>query len=116
MGIILMRSLTSGVFQRLMAEAFPSIDAVLSDGWSGTAATELCAFGSVRGRGAGGSAGTALCRAEQRDLGRRRVEDRPGQAAQSLREVGKATYNPHTLVVDSRKGVGYTVIELIRDV
>ena len=39
MGIILMRPLTSGVFQRLMAEAFPYIDAVASDGWSGPAAT-----------------------------------------------------------------------------
>ena len=28
MGVILMRPLTSGVFQRLMAEAFPEIDAV----------------------------------------------------------------------------------------
>ncbi len=32
MGIILMRPLTSGVFQRLMAEAFPEID-VLDVGW-----------------------------------------------------------------------------------
>jgi hypothetical protein len=38
MGVILMRHLTSGVFQRLMAEAFPEIDAVASDGWSGPAA------------------------------------------------------------------------------
>ena len=38
MGVILMRPLTSGVFQRLMAEAFPSIDAVASDGWSGASA------------------------------------------------------------------------------
>jgi hypothetical protein len=53
MGIILMRPLTSGVFQWLMAEAFPSIDAVLSDGWSGAAAAQLCAFGSLRGRGTG---------------------------------------------------------------
>ena len=43
MGIVLMRPLTSGVFQRLMAEVFPEIDAVASDGWSGAAAAQLCA-------------------------------------------------------------------------
>ena len=35
MGVILMRPLTSGVFQRLMAEAFPEIDAVSRDGAGG---------------------------------------------------------------------------------
>ena len=75
MGIILMRPLTSGVFQRLMAEAFPEIDAVASDGWSGPAAAQLRALGSLRGRGAGGDARAAVCGAEQRDLGRRRVAD-----------------------------------------
>ena len=40
MGVILMRPLTSGVFQRLMAEAFPDIDAVASDGWSRSAAAK----------------------------------------------------------------------------
>jgi predicted aldo/keto reductase-like oxidoreductase len=44
MGVIVMRPLTSGVFQRLMAEAFPEIDAVASDGWSGPAAAQLRAF------------------------------------------------------------------------
>jgi predicted aldo/keto reductase-like oxidoreductase len=63
--VILMRPLTSGVFQRLMAEAFPDIDAVASDGWSGAAAAQLRALGPVRGCGAGWRAGTALCGAEQ---------------------------------------------------
>jgi hypothetical protein len=73
MGIILMRvsarrgSWTSGVFQRLMAETFPDIDAVASDGWSGPAAAQLCAFGPLRGRGVGPRARfvpsrDALCR------------------------------------------------------
>ena len=57
MGIILMRPLTSGVFQRLMAQAFPDIDAVASDGWSGAAAAQLRALGPVRGRRAGGDEG-----------------------------------------------------------
>ena len=35
MGIILMRPLTSGVFQRLMADAFPEIDTVFRDGAGG---------------------------------------------------------------------------------
>jgi hypothetical protein len=48
MGVILMRPLTSGVFQRLMAEASPEIDAVASDGWSGPTAAQLCALGPVR--------------------------------------------------------------------
>jgi hypothetical protein len=56
MGMILMRPLTSGVFQRLMAEAFPEIDAVASDGWSRAAAAQLRALGPIRGRGAGGDA------------------------------------------------------------
>jgi hypothetical protein len=59
MGVILMRvstrcgSLTSGVFRRLMAQAFPEIDAVASDGWSAQAAAQLRAIGPLRGRGAG---------------------------------------------------------------
>ena len=69
MGVILMRPLTSGVFQRLMAEAFPEIDAVASDGWRGPAAAQLRALGPLRGRSAGGDARAALCRAEQRDFG-----------------------------------------------
>ena len=73
MGIVLMRPLTSGVFQQLMAQAFPEIDAVASDGWSGAAAAQLCAFGPLRGRGAGRDARPAparyaVCGAEQRDL------------------------------------------------
>ena len=69
MGVILMRPLTSGVFQRLMAETFPEIDAVSSDGWSGPVATQLRALGPLRGRCAGGDSGASLCGAEQRDLG-----------------------------------------------
>ena len=57
MGVILMRPLTSGVFQHLMAEAFPDIDAASEGGWSGPAAAQLCALGSVRGRGVGGDVG-----------------------------------------------------------
>jgi aryl-alcohol dehydrogenase-like predicted oxidoreductase len=57
MGIVLMRPLTSGVFQRLMAQAFPQLDA-----------------GSSRGRGAGRHARAAVCGYEQHDLGRRFVE------------------------------------------
>jgi hypothetical protein len=53
MGIILMGPLASGVFQRLMAEAFPDIDAVASDGRSGPPSAQLRALGSVRGRGGG---------------------------------------------------------------
>jgi hypothetical protein len=54
MGVILMRPLTSGVFQRLMAEAFPEIDTVSRDGaGGGLAAAQLRTLGSVRGRGAG---------------------------------------------------------------
>jgi hypothetical protein len=53
MGVILMRPLTSEVFQRLMAEAFPDIDAVASDGRSGAAAAQLRALGPVRGCGPG---------------------------------------------------------------
>jgi hypothetical protein len=74
-GIILMRPLTSGVFQRLMAEAFPEIDTVFRDGAGrGPAAAQLCALGPVRGRGAGRRARNAppraaVCGAEQRDLG-----------------------------------------------
>jgi predicted aldo/keto reductase-like oxidoreductase len=43
MGVILMRPLTSGVFQRLMAEAFPEIDAVSRDGWTwGGCCSTMC--------------------------------------------------------------------------
>jgi hypothetical protein len=85
MGVILMRPLTSGVFQRLMAETFPDIDAVASDGWSGAAAAQLCAFGSVRGRGPGRYARAAICGAEQQDFGRRRVADRRARSAPQRR-------------------------------
>jgi hypothetical protein len=72
MGILLMRPLTSGVFQRLMAEAFPEIDTDSRVGAGrGPAAAQLRAFGSVRGCGAGRDARAAVCGAEQRDLGRR---------------------------------------------
>ena len=89
MGIILMRPLTSGVFQRLMAETFPEIDAVASDGGSGAAAAQLCALGPLRARSAGPRARfatprAAVCGAEQRDLGRRCVAHRPGGAARSV--------------------------------
>ena len=63
MGIILMRPLTSGVFQCLMARAFPEIDAVARDGWSGATAAQLRALGPVRGRGAGPRAQNATPRA-----------------------------------------------------
>jgi hypothetical protein len=59
MGVILMRPLTSGVFHRLMAEAWATIpvaldiDAASEAGWSGPAAVQLCALGPLRGRGAG---------------------------------------------------------------
>jgi hypothetical protein len=54
MGIILMCPLTSGVFQRLMAEAFPEIDSDSRVGAGrGPAVAQLRAFGSIRGRGAG---------------------------------------------------------------
>ena len=61
MGIILMRPLTSGVFQRLMAEAFPSTDAASEGGWSRPAATQLCPVGPLRGSGAGRDARAAIC-------------------------------------------------------
>ena len=70
MGIILMRPLTSGVFQRLMAEAFPEIDTDSRVGaGGGSPAAQLRAFGSGRGRGAGRHARAAVCGVEQRDLG-----------------------------------------------
>ena len=57
MGIILMRPLTSGVFQRLTAEAFPEI---VSDSRVGTGrrsfAAQLCALGPLCRRGTGGDA------------------------------------------------------------
>ena len=92
MGVILMRPLTSGVFRQLMAEAFPDIDAVASDGWSGAAAAQLCALGPLRGRGAGGRARgvperAAICGVKQRDLGRRRFADRPGKVARSVCQI-----------------------------
>ena len=69
MGVILMCPLTSGVFQRLMAEAFPEIDSDSRVGaGGGPAAAQLCAFGPVRGRGPGRHARAAVCGAEQRDL------------------------------------------------
>ena len=64
MGVILMRPLTIGVFQRLMAEEFPHIDAVASGGWSGPAAAQLRALGPVRGCSAGG--GHKACLSEPR--------------------------------------------------
>ena len=75
MGVILMRPLTSGVFQRLMAEAFPEIDAVSEDGSGcGPAAAQLRALGPVRERGAGvrprpAAPRAAVCGVEQRYLG-----------------------------------------------
>jgi hypothetical protein len=75
MGIIMMRPLTIGVFQRPMAEAFPEIDSVSRDGaGGGPAAAQLRPFGPLRARGAGGDARPAparyaVCGAEQRDLG-----------------------------------------------
>jgi predicted aldo/keto reductase-like oxidoreductase len=75
MGVILMRPLTSGVFQRLMAEAFPEIDVldvgrlllnyVLSDPYVDVA---LVGMRPAPAR-------YAVCGAEQRDLGRCRVAD-----------------------------------------
>ena len=54
MGIILMRPLTSGVFQRLMAEAFPEIDTASKDGAGGRSpAAQLRPIGPLRGRGLG---------------------------------------------------------------
>ena len=70
MGVILMRPLTSGVFQRLMADTFPEIGTVSRDSagrWSLVA--QLCALGYLRRRGPGRDARAAVCGAEQRDLG-----------------------------------------------
>jgi hypothetical protein len=54
MGIILMHPLTSGVFQRLMAELFPQFDTDSRVGVGrGPPAAQLCALGTVCGRGAG---------------------------------------------------------------
>jgi hypothetical protein len=69
MGVILMRPLTSGVFQRLMADAFLDIDAVASDGRSGPPAAQNRALRPLCGRGAGlrarlATPRAALCGAE----------------------------------------------------
>ena len=71
MGVILMRPLTSGVFQRLMAEAFPEIDADSRVGAGRRpAAAQLRALGPLRGCSVGRRARNApsraaLCGAEQ---------------------------------------------------
>ena len=48
------------------------------------AAPQLRPLRPLRGRSPGRDARAALCGAEQRDFGRRRVADRPGGAARSV--------------------------------